>query len=540
MPRRSMRLDLRGFQRRRSAGAFLVAAVILAAALSVYMFHREARIGTYYLEVNEYEIPNEAVFDRIISTSDKPVAVMFESPTCPVCKKMKPYWSILERKSDVLPVAFYHIMAGTATIKVFQRYGVEETPTFIVFVDGKPVLRHVGGFQAGPGEDLTEVMLSWAKGALALAEASAPRSPREFAERGLRVYQVECARCHGVISGLSLEELRDWLDNAAKTAVAGEADVAVRVLNGRLREAIREGKLLSEVYGGWDQLVDAVRSMRKYVPDLVSDEVEYTAYLLDYISAVLQGREPPVYPWMNLNVTPGLVEEEAAGNATRLEAVAAPGKAAASATVLVGAASALVAGVVSVFSPCVLPLLVTQVSVVVRSGRRLGVGSCMGCGLAAAAGVVAIGGLFLVAAQLAAGLQQVLLPVVAVAIVAAGLASLLGVPVELEGLISARRGGLMGFCALYGVLAVQCNLPIVLGVLLLIAGLGMSVGGLAALAALAVGSGVPLAAVMLAASRGGAGLAERILARNELLNRVAGAVLAAAGVYLLLYSFQLV
>ncbi len=539
MPRKSMRLDLRGFQRRRSAGAVLVAAAVLASLVAVYFFHREAGIAGYYLEASGHEIPNAAVFQRIVSRSDKPVAVMFESPTCPVCRRMAPYWSELERASDTLPVDFYHIMAGTATIKVFEKYGVDETPTFIVFVGGKPVLRHVGAFVA---DNVTEAMLSWAEQALALREG-VPHTPRGLAERGLQVYERKCASCHGVIRGLSRAELEDWLRNAARTATAGEAALAVPALKGMIEKAVANGSTLAGVYGGWDGLVNAVRSMRRYV-DLSSSEVTYVAYMLDYASAVLAGREPPVYPWMKaLNVSnaasSGVVVEEG-GNASRLDLAAAASSQASTGAVLVGAATALVAGVVSVFSPCVLPLLIAQVSVVARSGRRLGAGSCLACGLAAAAGVVAIGSLFLVAAGLASSLQQVLLPVVAAAIVAAGLASLLGVPVELEGLVSARRGGLLGFCGLYGVLAVQCNLPIVLGVLLLIAGLGMSVGGLAALAALAVGSGVPLAAVMLAASRGGAALAERLLRRNELLTRIGGVVLVASGVYLLLYSLQLV
>lgn len=543
MPGSRMRLDLKGFQRRRVAGAVAVTVVIVAALFAAYFFHREAGVAEYYLRSSGREIPNAAVFDKIITQSEKPVAVMFESYTCPACARMRPFWSKLEAREG-LPVEFYHIYATGATISVFQRYGVEETPTFIVFVDGKPVARHVGTFEAPHGKTVDEVMLEWA---VAAAEAAkAPRSPREYAERGLEVWRAQCASCHGAIGGLGKADLEEWLRTAARTATRAESAMAVPALTGRIKEALEKGVLLSQLYEeNFSGLVDAVLGMRKYIPDLMYSEALYTAYLLDYATAVLEDKQLPVYPWMRLaNESTAVlsnVSSSRGGNATRLEvaAAAAAGASAASTTALVGAVSALVAGVVSVFSPCVLPLLVAQVSVVASSGRRLGLGSCAAGG-AAAAGVIAVGALFLVASGLAASIQSILLPVVAAAIVAAGLASVLGVPVELQGLVSSRRGGLLGFCGVYGFLAVQCNLPIVLGVLLLIAGLGLTGGGVAALLALAVGSGVPLAVVMYLASRGGAGLAEKMLRHNRLLNVVGGSVLLAAGVYLLLYSLHVV
>ena len=542
MPRRSMRLDLRGFQRQKLAGAVLIGIVVVAAGLAAYLMHRETGVAKYYLNVNEHEIPNEAVFQRevIEGSRVKPVAVMFESPTCPVCKRMAPYWAVLEKRGDDLPVRFYHVMLSSSTFPLFDRYKVDETPTFIVFVDGKPVLRHIGAF-LGQG-NISDIMLAWALAAVPAEQA--PRTPKDYAEQGLRIYNSRCASCHGRIAGLDKASLETWLENAEKTAVNAMGPLAVKALRERMQEAIKKKVYLHEVYqDGWDGLTAAVRDMRKYLPDLLAHEIERTSYLLDYASAVLEDREPPVFPWMKLPANVTVSQAASGGEASPVTAKAEAGAAAAAAASslgLVGIATAVVAGVVSVFSPCVLPLLLAQVSVVAKSGRRLGVGSCVACGIAAALGVMAIGGLFLVASGLASSLQHVLLPVVALAIVAAGLASLLGVPVELQGLIGGKRRGLIGFCTVYGLLAVQCNLPIVVGVLLLIAGLGLSAAGLAALAALMVGSGVPLALVMWAVSRGGASIAERLLQRNELLSRIGGGVLLAAGLYLLLYSFQLI
>jgi len=537
--KRRMRLDLRGFQRQKLAGGVLILAVLVGSILSVYMFHREVAVAKYYLKMGEYEVSNEAIFKRVVleSSFHKPVAVMFESPTCPVCKRMAPYWAVLEKRSRELPLDFYHVMFSRATLSLFQRYGVEDTPTFIVFVRGKPVARHVGGF-AGEG-NVSDVMLSWAR-SVVMASLERPSSPHDLAEEGLRIYASRCAQCHGEIKGLDRLHVEEWRRTAARTAVNALGPVAVKALDKRFEEALSKGVYLHEVYDrGFSGLEESVLSMRKYLPDLLAYEAQRTAYLLDYLSAVAENRSPPILPWMELmNVSRPVSGPLKTGEASKLSVASTSnsGKGISA----VGAVSALVAGVVSVFSPCVLPLLVAQVSVVGSSGRRLGLGSCISCGLAAAAGVVGVSALFLVAGGLASSLQQLLLPVIALAIVAAGLASLLGVPVELQGIVGAKRGGLLGFCTVYGFLAVQCNLPIVVGVLLLIAGLGFSVAGLAALLALAAGSGIPLAAVMWLVSRSGAGVAEALLKRNVMLSRIGGLVLLVAGLYLLLYGFQIV
>ena len=540
---RKMRLDLSRFQKQRVSGAIVITAAIIAVLLAAYFLVREQHVAEYYLQSTGHEIPNMAVFERIITNSKRPVAVMFESPTCPACAKMRPYWRELEKNASG-QVEFYHVMLSPSTRDIFMKYRVEDTPTFIVFVNGKPVARHIGIFIPPKGMNVTEYILTWVYSKA--GAANAPRTPRDLALEGLRIYNQRCAVCHGRIEGLDKASLEKWLNNAVKTSANA---VAAETLVKLIKNATRQGILLHQLYDkddpelGFSMLSDAVESMKKYVPNLMTHEVRDTAYLLDYITAVLEDKKPPVFAWMKLlNETVNATgqagaAEERSGNATRLTA-SELGEAGAglSAVGLAAAATAAVSGVIAVFSPCVLPLLLTQLSVVAASGRRLGVGRCVACGVAAAAGILAFGALFLAFGGLVSSLQRILLPVVAAAVVAAGAASLLGVPVELQGLVSAKRGGLMGFCALYGFLAVQCNLPIVIGALFLVLGLGLSLGGVLALVSLAAGVGIPLAIVMWLVSRGGAAVADKLLRRNELLTRVGGAVMLAAGLYLLLAS----
>ncbi|BES80677.1 hypothetical protein PABY_02440 [Pyrodictium abyssi] len=516
---RRMRLDLRGFQKEKKAGLLLVALVAAGALVAALLLSQEQGIANYYMSVDEYAISSSSMLEKIIGSSAKPVAVMFESPTCPTCKQMHPYWAVLERRSNILPVQFYHIVFSPATEEAFRRYRVIDTPTFIVFVGGQPVARHVGAFG---GDNITDTMLNWA---LFSAGLSVVSDPQKLAEEGLRIFNNRCSSCHGRIAGLDRESLKAWLDSRR-----GEPDL----LSKRLAEALEKNMTLRELYGSYGAISDAVKTMRKYIPDLTSYEIDRISYLLDYASAVLEGKEPPaiIQPKPKINAT-------AVTAVQRQEAPAEASVAATSASI-VGALAALAAGIVAAFSPCVLPLLVTYVSVVGASGRALTASRCIACGVAAFAGVIAIGVLFVSASSLAASIQSILLPVVAAAVIAAGVASILGVPVELEGIVSARRGGLTGFCAVYGFLAVQCNLPLVAGALLLAAGIGSTSSGLLVAASFAAGVSIPLAAAVYAAGRLGGSIVNRIMGRYTLLSRVGGLILVAAGVYLLAYSLQLI
>ena len=513
--RKSMRLDLKAFQRQKRSGLVLIVVVLVAATIAFGLVAYMNNVSRLYFEVEGNSIPNLAALQKLVKESKKPVAVMFESPTCPVCKRMYPYWAKLEERSSELPVSFYHIMYGSQSASAFQEYRVFDTPTFIVFINGKPVARHVGAFMA---DNVTDAMLAWAIGAAGLPQVT---KPIDLAKQGLRIFNEKCSSCHGAIPGLDKESLRKWLEGR-------------KLLNDPLAtvfyEALSKNMTLEDYLGGFSGLSDTVATMRKYT-DLTAYELDRVSYLLAYASHVLLGRKPPVF---NLSSVVQLINSSYTGEASPLRAE--KENVAGQAASIIGAVAAFVAGFVAAFSPCVLPLLVTQAAAIGASGRRLSAGSCGLCGLASFIGVIAIGLLFVVAGALAAGIQQVLLPVIALAIIAAGAASMLGVPVELDAMLSVKRGGIIGFCAAYGFLAVQCSLPLVVGSLLLVLGAGAGVSGVLVAASFALGVSIPLAIVLYAVSRLGAGVVNKIMERKKVLDLIGGLVLLGSGLYLLLYS----
>ncbi len=510
--KRKLRLDLREFQFRKYSGAIVIALTIAAAlifyGLKAYM---DDRVNTY-LQSSSYAIRSPQEFERVVKESAKPVAVMFESPTCPVCKKMYPYWAKLEEMSSSLPVAFYHVMYGGITAPIFIEYGITDTPTFIVFVGGQPVARHVGSFE---GPNVTDTMLSWVMGALGLTVVS---DPKKLAKEGLSVFNSKCSTCHGRIPSLDGESITSWLKD--REAVG---DRLARVL----LEASSLNNTLEEYYGGYGRLMGVVESMRAYT-DLTAYEVDRATYLLSYVSHVLLGREPPRF---NLTVSMAL----GSGASTPLQI----GENSVAATVI-GSVAAFVAGVIAAFSPCVLPLLVTQVNVLASMGRRVGVGSCIACGLSSYAGVLVLALLFIALGYAASSIQSILLPVVGAAVAAAGAATVLGVPVEVSSVIGARRRGLLGFCSLYGLLAVQCSLPLVVGSLLLVVTASDVVQGLVIASSFALGISMPLAIATYAVSRLGSFIVSRVLEKKRLLDIIGGSLLLASGTYLIAYSMGIV
>lgn len=518
--RKSMRLDLKAFQRQKRSGLILIVVILIAATIAFGLVAYMSNVSRLYFEVEGKAIPNLATLQKLISSSKKPIAVMFESPTCPVCKRMYPYWAKLEERSSTLPISFYHILYGPQTASAFQKYHVYDTPTFIVFVDGKPVARHVGAFIS---RNITDSMLAWAIGASGLPQVM---NPTELARQGLSIFNEKCAACHGVIPGIDKKSVLLWLRGR-------------KVMNDPLAsvfyEALKRNMTLEEYFGGYTSLMDTVATMRKYT-ELTTYELSRTTYLLSYMSHILLGRKPPAFNLSGVAVTLFNSTNPKEALPLRNKEAGLAGQAAS----IISAVAAFVAGFVAAFSPCVLPLLVTQAATISATGRKLSAGSCGLCGLASFLGVIAIGLLFVIAGALATDIQEVLLPVMALAIIAAGAASLLGVPVELDTMLSTKHGGLYGFCATYGFLAVQCSLPLVVGSLLLVLSAGAGVSGVLVAASFALGVSIPLAIVLYAVSRLGAGIVNKIMQHKRTLDIMGGFVLLGSGLYLLLYSLGFV
>ncbi len=163
-----------------------------------------------------------------------------------------------------------------------------------------------------------------------------------------------------------------------------------------------------------------------------------------------------------------------------------------------GVLTALLLGFLAALSPCVFPMLAAYASTIASQGTVARTRAAIAAFTAAMLGAAGIGLIFLLLGNAAAGLGEVLTLAAGVAVTAAGVLGVLGVPIHLSLPASSGRG-IVGFSLLYGVLAVQCSLPLVLGALLLVAGAGA--GGLLPLVGFTLGIAVPVGAVVLLAGR---------------------------------------
>jgi cytochrome c biogenesis protein CcdA len=193
----------------------------------------------------------------------------------------------------------------------------------------------------------------------------------------------------------------------------------------------------------------------------------------------------------------------------------------------------LAAGLAAALSPCVLPLFITHITSSIKM-KEASASTSITCALLAALGVAALGLLFLVFSDAVLGVQKIIPPVVGAAVLAAGLASLLNVPMDVTTAKLNKRSTHV-FCTLYGFLSVQCNLPLVIGALLLIA----TAGGMSTLVGFALGIGIPLAIISYLAPKA-KNLVITITKKSKEIELASAALMVIAGVYLLLYSFGII
>ena len=87
------------------------------------------------------EVTDQA-WEKVVEKSEKPVAVMFYSTTCPYCKVIEPYFvSYAKEFKETVVFARLNIMTSMWTA---ERYGIRGTPTFKFFCGGKPIFEIVG------------------------------------------------------------------------------------------------------------------------------------------------------------------------------------------------------------------------------------------------------------------------------------------------------------------------------------------------------------------------------------------------------------
>ena len=85
---------------------------------------------------------SDLLWERVVEKSEKPVAVMFYSTTCPYCRIIEPYFvSYAKEFQGTVMFARLNIMTSMWTA---ERYGIRGTPTFKFFCGGKPVFEIVG------------------------------------------------------------------------------------------------------------------------------------------------------------------------------------------------------------------------------------------------------------------------------------------------------------------------------------------------------------------------------------------------------------
>lgn len=84
----------------------------------------------------------DATWEKAVERADKPVVVMFHSPSCVFCRQMEPYFRTYAAEyRDTVTFVRLNVLASPWTA---ERYGVRSTPTFKFFCSGKPVQDLVG------------------------------------------------------------------------------------------------------------------------------------------------------------------------------------------------------------------------------------------------------------------------------------------------------------------------------------------------------------------------------------------------------------
>lgn len=81
-------------------------------------------------------------WEKLVEKGEKPVVVMFSSPTCPYCRQMEP--SFEEYANEFKNKIIFGKLDITQNITTANRYGVMGTPTFKFFCLGKPVYELTG------------------------------------------------------------------------------------------------------------------------------------------------------------------------------------------------------------------------------------------------------------------------------------------------------------------------------------------------------------------------------------------------------------
>jgi thiol-disulfide isomerase/thioredoxin len=101
----------------------------------------------------------DMTWGEVVESSKKPVIVMFYSPACPYCKAMEPFFMNYSREFKNSAVfARINIEMNSWTV---ERYGVQGTPTFKFFCQGRPVWEQVGQVYPSILKSAVEEMINY-------------------------------------------------------------------------------------------------------------------------------------------------------------------------------------------------------------------------------------------------------------------------------------------------------------------------------------------------------------------------------------------
>jgi thioredoxin-like negative regulator of GroEL len=85
---------------------------------------------------------DDQTWEKTIEKGEKPIVVMFYSPTCAYCQSMEPFFQQYAREfKETVVFARLNIITNQWTA---EKFGVRGTPTFKFFCSGKPVFELTG------------------------------------------------------------------------------------------------------------------------------------------------------------------------------------------------------------------------------------------------------------------------------------------------------------------------------------------------------------------------------------------------------------
>jgi len=194
--------------------------------------------------------------------------------------------------------------------------------------------------------------------------------------------------------------------------------------------------------------------------------------------------------------------------------------------------SFILLGLSTFASPCVLPIALGLISLMVSRGGRITAAGCSLCAILAAVGILTIGVVVGVLGAVAAAILPIVTKVFAFLLFSIGLASILELPMGVpRGL--GRGKGFYSLCLSFGVMSIQCSLPLVVGSLIAIASSYNVWFNLAKLALFSLGFVAPLGVTVFLTSRGVVNT-QRLKEKLPLFHKVGGLVLIGLGIALLL------